>query len=99
MNESEALLAMFSVFCGTGTLCFIVYVVKQMVVGRGASKELTAEMKALREEVAQLRARNNDVLLSVESVQQRLERGLLGAPALPRGEAQREEEVPLRTGR
>jgi hypothetical protein len=72
--------------------------------GGKASKELLSEMKTLREEMKRLRQQNNDVILSLDTAVNRVDRRLhhLEARTLPPGEGgilSDEERARLLSGR
>ena len=68
MDEGAAMVAIISVMGGLGTFCFLVYSIKSAIVGRPRKmdQEILTEVKALREEVQELRRQNNELFLALD---------------------------------
>jgi hypothetical protein len=68
--------ALTTIGCGTGVLCYLMTIIKDALMRRPlkGQEELAAELRALKEEVRQLRQQNNDLILTFDTTLQRLER-------------------------
>jgi hypothetical protein len=78
MQDEAMVVAIVAIGCGTGLCALIINTIRAAIVrapqrGQG---ELVDELRSLRAEVNQLRQQNNDVLLSLDTAVDRMDRRL-----------------------
>ena len=78
MQEEAMVVAIVAIGCGTGLCALVINTIRAALV-RGPRKgetELLTEVRSLRAEVNQLRQQNNDVILSLDTAVDRMDRRL-----------------------
>lgn len=85
MEGTEMVVSVVAIGCGTGAFVSFVWMLKAAVTGRStrAQKALAEEVHALQAEMLTLRSQHNDLLLSVDSTLQRVERRLSAGETRP----------------
>jgi hypothetical protein len=76
MGGGEGLVAIIAIGCGTGMVWMFFETVKTAISNRGNKQQsaLVEEVRALRQEVAQLRHQNNDLILNFDTTLARVDR-------------------------
>ncbi|MFN3648656.1 MAG: hypothetical protein ACK47B_03660 [Armatimonadota bacterium] len=77
MPEEVMVVATVAILCGTGTLCFVIHSIKSAIVARSRGQNDDAvlqELRELRAEIGALRQQNNDVVLTLDSSLDRIDR-------------------------
>ena len=78
MQEEAMVVAIVAIGCGTGLCALVINTIRAALVRgpRRGEAELLNEVRSLRAEVSQLRQQNNDVILSLDTAVDRLDRRL-----------------------
>ncbi|MFN3648655.1 MAG: hypothetical protein ACK47B_03655 [Armatimonadota bacterium] len=79
MREADLLLVTLAMLLGTGTFIYLVHSIKSAILGRAKGRvddELLGEIRALRMEMQALRQQNNEVVLTLDSSLDRMDRRL-----------------------
>ena len=78
MSDSEMLVAMFSIACGSAIVLTFILSLRSIIMARvkTPSGEILEELRQLRAEVGRLRSENHDVILSFDAGLQRMDRRL-----------------------
>lgn len=77
MHEEQVFLMALAMLLGTGTFVYLVHTIKSAILSRGKGRNddaLLQEMRALRAEMHALRQQNNEVVLSLDSSLDRMDR-------------------------
>ena len=76
MDPFSMVVAIVTISCGTGVVVKVVEAVQAIATNRPRKRdgELLQEVRALREEIRQLRSVNNDVVLTLDTTVQRIDR-------------------------
>jgi hypothetical protein len=76
MGDGGAMVAIIAIGCGTGMVWMFFETIKTGIANRGGKHQnaLVEEVRALRQEVAQLRHQNNDLILNFDTTLARVDR-------------------------
>lgn len=98
MREEEVFLAALAMLLGTGTFVYLVHTIKSAILSRAKGRlddELLQEMRAMRGEMQALRQQNNEVVLSLDSSLDRIDRRLSHVETRPTSTEPERQQVGL----